>query len=141
MLHLFHPALVHFSIALLALGGSVEAVGLLARREGPTRFGGALVVLGTLSLVPTVVSGFLAADTVSPDGPVATALLARHERNGLILLGWFGGMLFWKGWHRGRLPGGQGRLYALLLLTGVTLVAYGAWLGGLLVYRHGVGVG
>lgn len=141
MMHLFHPALVHFSIALLVLGGLMEAAGLFARSDGSTRFGGTLVVLGTLSLVPTLITGFLAANSVTPEGSSATAMLARHERNGLILLGWFVGLQFWKAWNRGRLPDGQRQLYALFLLVGVLLVAYSAWLGGALVYGYGLGVG
>ncbi len=139
MLHLIHPAFVHFSIALLILGGVIEAAGLFASREPLARFGGTLLVLGTLSLVPTIVTGFLAANTVTP-GDGATGLLGSHERNGLLLLGCFVALQFWKAWYRGQLPASQRRLYAVLLLVGVLLVGYSAWLGGQLVYLHGVGV-
>jgi len=139
MLHLIHPAFVHFSIALLVLGGVAEAAGLFATRESLCRFGGTLVVLGTLSLVPTIVTGFLAANTVTP-AAAATGLLGSHERNGLLLLGCFVALQFWKAWHRGQLPENQRRAYAALLLLGVLLATYSAWLGGQLVYRYGVGV-
>ena len=139
MLHLIHPALVHFSVSLLILGGAVEAWALLTRRDAPARFGGILVVCGTVSLLPTIVAGYLAANTIelpSAAGPVLEA----HERNGLFLIGLFVGAQFWKGWFRGELPRGQRPFYALLLIAGVALAAYSALLGGELVYYLGVGV-
>ena len=60
VLHLVHPVLVHFTIAFLVVGGLVEAYGIAVARERPERFGGALTVLGTIALVPTIVAGFLA---------------------------------------------------------------------------------
>ena len=88
MLHLFHPAVVHFPVALLVLGGLCEAGGLLA-------------------WIPTVVTGYLAANTVLLSGP-ARPVFDLHELNGWLI--------------------------------GVALVAWGAWLGGEMVYGHGVGV-
>ena len=54
MLHLVHPVLVHFTIAFLVVGGLVETYGIAVARERPERFGGALTVLGTIALVPTM---------------------------------------------------------------------------------------
>jgi uncharacterized membrane protein len=139
MLHLIHPALVHFTVAFLVLGGACEAAGLLAGRSGLARWGGGLVLVGAVSLVPTIVSGYLAANTIERvEG--ARELLAAHERNGLLLLGAVAGCLFWKSWCGGRLPPGHQRPYALLLAGTVLLAVWGAWLGGRMVYAHGVGV-
>ena len=66
MLHLFHPALVHFSVAFLIAGGVLEAWGILTRRAGPEKFGAVLVLAGTVSLLPTVVAGTLAANRAGP---------------------------------------------------------------------------
>lgn len=140
MLYLLHPALVHFSVALLILGSLVEAVGLLSEREPLSRFGGVLVILGALSLVPTVITGYLAANT-APSADAARAWLDDHERSGWIVVGWFVATQFWKAWHRGRLPRGQRTFYAVLLVAGALLTAYAAVLGGRLVYLHAVGVG
>lgn len=139
MLHLFHPAFVHFSVALLIVGGLWEAWGQLTDRERAMRSGGTLTIFGTLSLLPTVVSGYFAANTV-PVPPAAKGDFDLHELNGWLVVAVFVGLLFWKGWHRGEVPAGQRRLYGAVLLVGVLLVGLGAFLGGELVYLHGVGV-
>lgn len=139
MLHLLHPAAVHFSVALLVLGGLGESYGILTRRLVLERWSGTLVVLGTLSLFPTIVTGFLAENTLSPSEGVAP-LLALHERNGLIVLGAFLLLALWKAWGGGAVPRSQRLAYAIALLVAVGLVAYGAFLGGRMVYGWGLGV-
>jgi len=139
MLHLFHPALVHFSVALIVLGGVAEAGGLLAHREALARWGGQLLLIGLVSLVPTIASGYLAGNTVNPTGE-GFALLDSHEKNGLIVLVLLVGSQFWKAWCGGSLRGAAAKLYAALLVAIVLLTIYGAWLGGQMVYVQGVGV-
>ena len=139
MMHLFHPALVHFSVAFLITGAVAEAWGLLRRKARVARFGAALLVLGTVSLIPTVLSGYVAANTVDPS-PDGRALLDAHERNAWFVLALFTILLFWKGWFRGQLPEGQRVLYAGLLIGAALLTTYSALLGGEMVYLLGVGV-
>ncbi len=140
MLHLFHPALVHFAVAFLIVGGATEAIGILARREAAERFGGALTLVGTGALLPTIVAGYLAENTLSPP-PAAVATLEAHERVALVLLATFLIALLWKAWDRGRVREELRPFYAAWLLFGVGLTAAAAFLGGELVYLHGLGVG
>ncbi len=139
MVHLFHPALVHVSVAFLIVGGALEAWGVLTARVGAARFGGAATVVGTLSLVPTIATGYVAANAVYM-GAAARRTLAWHELNGWLVLGVFVAALFWKAWCRGEIPPAQRPYYGVLLLLGVALAAVSAFLGGELVYVHGVGV-
>lgn len=139
MLHLVHPIFVHFSVGFLVAGGIVESLAIFAGWEKAERFAAVLVLAGTVSLVPTVAAGFLAQNVL--DIPAAAGpLLERHERTGLWILAVFLVSQLWKGWCGGRLPAGQRRPYAVLLLLGAALVAYGAFLGGEMVYGFGVGV-
>jgi len=140
VLALIHPALVHFSVALLVVGGLIEAWGLLGRSERARSFGAPLTLAGTISLVPTVAAGFLAINSVALP-PGAERIAARHETVGLLVLALFVASQFWKGWVGGRLPDSQRAAHAALLVAGVLLLIYGALLGGELVYAHGVGVG
>ena len=139
MLHLFHPALVHATVAFLIVGGLVEAYGIGRHRDGVERFGGALVVLGTVSLVPAIVAGFLAENslTLSTAGEEA---VDNHERIGLLVLGVFVPLLLLKAWGRGRPPLRFRGLYAAGLIVGVALAVTAAYLGGVMVYALGVGV-
>jgi uncharacterized membrane protein len=139
MLHLFHPAVVHVSVAFLVVGGVVEIWGLLRHHPGASRFGVVLVVIGTLSLVPSLVTGYLAANTITlPEG--TRSLLDAHERNGWILFGLFGGMLFWRAFAGGEPSSAQRPFYVAVLVVAVLFTAYNALLGGEMVYLHGVGV-
>ena len=83
MLHLIHPVLVHATVAFLIVGGIVEAYGIARRREGPARFGGALVVWGTVSLAPTIIAGFIAENVLTLSAAAADAV-DDHERFGLL---------------------------------------------------------
>lgn len=137
-MHLVHPAFVHFAVAFLVAGGLLEAWGILARRAGAERFGAAILVAGVIALVPTVGSGIVALNSVDLP-PAARETASDHESAGFLILGAFLSLMLWKGWHRGRLPDGHRRPYALALIASVALAVYGAFLGGRLVYGFGVG--
>ena len=139
MLHLIHPVFVHVTVSFLVVGGLVEAYGIVRRREGAERFGGGLVVIGTASLVPTLIAGFLAENSLSftPEGSQA---VAGHTRLGLLVFGVFVPLLLMKAWGRGRPPERWRGLYAAGLVVGVGLTIGAAYLGGLMVYELGVGV-
>jgi len=139
MLHLIHPAFVHFSVAFVVAGGIAEIWGLLGANDAVRRWGAILLLVGLASLVPTVVSGYLAANSLEIPGATMD-LLDAHEQNAWILLGLLFASQFWKAWCGGEIPQ-RGRLfYAALLLATVLLALYGAWLGGRMVYGHGIGV-
>ena len=137
-MHLIHPALVHFAVAFLVAGCLLEAWGLIARRDAQARFGGALVIAGTIVLLPTVASGYLAVNSVTLS-PLAEAAAGDHERAGIIIILVFFALLLWKGWYRGSIPVELRRVYAAALIAALALVIYGAFLGGRLVYGFGVG--
>lgn len=138
-MYLLHPAFVHFSVACVTLGGACEIAGLLLRRAGLARWGGQLLLVGLGSLVPTLVSGYLAANTANV-GESGRALLGAHERNGWIVFALLLGTQFAKAWHAGRLPQRWDRWYALALALAVLFTCYNAWIGGQLVFAHGIGV-
>jgi uncharacterized membrane protein len=138
-LELLHPPLVHFAVAFLFAGAVGEGAGILLGRPTIERFSGTLVLLGTVALVPTVASGFLAGNVVRlPEG--SEPLYDRHEKVGLLLLGVFLGLAFWKAWDGGAIRPRVRLAYAAALLFAAALVAYQAWLGGALVYGSGIGV-
>jgi uncharacterized membrane protein len=140
VLHLFHPALVHVTVAFLVTGGLVEAYGIARRRDAFERFGTILVVAGTVSLLPTLLAGFLAENSLTLTEAGAAAV-DQHERYGLMVLGVFLPLLLVRAWGRGRVPDDLRPVYAIGLLVGVALTILVAYLGGRMVYGLGVGVG
>jgi len=140
LLHLFHPALVHLTVAFLVAGGIVEALGLLRRHASWEATGTALVVAGTLALVPTLITGFLAENSLTLSEAGAAAV-DQHERFGIMVLGVFLPLVLVRAWGRGRVPERARGLYAAGLLAGVALTIVVAFLGGRMVYELGVGVG
>ena len=80
--------------------------GAMFGRGGRDRNGNPLVLLGLASLVPTLVTGYLAANSLAIEMNVRD-LLDAHERNGWFLLGLLLGTQFWKAWCGGRPPGRQ----------------------------------
>jgi len=139
VLHLVHPVLVHATVAFLIVGGLVEVYGIARRREGAERFGGILVVLGTASLVPAIVAGFLAENSLTLSIAGAEAV-DDHERLGLLVLGVFVPLLLMKAWGRGRPPLRFRGLYVSGLIVGIVLASAAAYVGGFMVYELGVGV-
>jgi uncharacterized membrane protein len=138
-LHLFHPAIVHVTVAFLTVGGLVEAFGIVRRRDAVERFGMVLVVAGTVALLPTLATGFLAQNVLTLT-PAAAEAVDRHERFGIMVLGVFLPLMLVRAWGRGRVPDGARTLYAAGLLLGVALTVVVAFLGGRMVYGLGVGV-
>ena len=138
-MHLIHPALVHFSLAFIFVGCASEVCGLLSRRDSFARWGSRLTLIGLASLVLTIASGYLAANTLDFDDEGLT-LLDSHERNGWILLGVLFVSQFWKAWCGGRIPDRLAPLYVLMLTAALALTVWGAWLGGQMVYGQGIGV-
>jgi len=139
MWHLIHPVMVHFTVAFLLVGAVGEACGLLRSREGLAGVCSRLTLIGTLSLLPTIVSGVLAVNTFDVR-PSASGVLDLHEAGAVATVIVFVGLHFWKGWVGGTLSAGQQKGYAWLLLFGAALVVYGALLGGELTYFNGAGV-
>jgi uncharacterized membrane protein len=139
MLHLVHPVLVHATVSFLIVGGLVEALGIARRHESAERFGGTLVTLGTALLVPTIVAGYLAQNSLTLSAAQASAVDG-HERYGLMVLGAFVPLIILKAWGRGKPPANLRSVYVGLLLLGVALAAAAAYAGGVMVYELGVGV-
>lgn len=157
-----HIALVHFPIALLAIGTAIEVFCFLGWRRSSFRTAGRwMILLGALCSMPVAFSGLYAmvdvmARSGAPDGYTSFAELKslsavhadesawRHlERHlwlqvaatgaaMLVVLLWIACSDVWRRTLRLSLT--------LLLVAAVTVTLIGAHVGGKLVYEHGVGV-
>ncbi len=138
----WHPIVVHFTVALLVLSVVVHAASRLLpngdlRAEAQV-FARWSLWLGTGFAVATVVTGWLAYNSVTHDDASHAAMLV-HRNWALASLLVFLVVTSWSLWrYRGeRQPGA---MFVLVLLVAGGSLLTTAWRGGELVFRYGLGV-
>jgi uncharacterized membrane protein len=134
MSHPIHPALVHFPIACWTLATFCDFAGLFT--AAAWHIAAVFLVAGTLLAIPAMLAGMLELASVGEDSQV-TAIARRHVGAAVIAFSMYAITL-------ARRAGPEGVAIPswtdLILSAGgfLTLVLT-AWLGGSLVYTHGVG--
>lgn len=133
--HPVHPALVHLPIGLWF--AVIVWNGAAWLRPDPLwwQLGYWCLALGLLAALPTILAGFLDYVALAPDEPVdaATAhMLVMLSATAAFAAAWL---------LRARTGAALAPpVWALVSeLAGALLLAVGGWLGGTLVYRHGLG--
>ncbi|PAU77046.1 hypothetical protein CK501_15105 [Halovibrio salipaludis] len=137
----WHPVWVHFPIALLSMATVFFLLGLiLSGRAGENVTSAARwnLVLGCFLLLPTLVTGYLAYNSVAHDGPGHQAM-ERHMTAAWVTVAVFAlaAVLAWLDRRRTR---GASVLLAAVMLVGTAAVGVTGYLGAENVYRHGLGV-
>jgi nitrite reductase/ring-hydroxylating ferredoxin subunit/uncharacterized membrane protein len=128
--HPFHPVLTEITIGAWFIGGVFDAVGAIGRSRGARLTGDRLAAIGTATAIPTALTG-LADFSTFPQWSANPATL--HAGLNLANLALYAASL------RERRRGNRRRGLALSWLAqGLTMAS--AWLGGMLVYKHKVGV-
>jgi nitrite reductase/ring-hydroxylating ferredoxin subunit/uncharacterized membrane protein len=128
--HPFHPVLTEITIGAWFIGGVFDAVGVIGRSRSARTAGDRLAAIGTACAVPTALTG-LADFSTFPQWSAKPATL--HAALNLANLGLYAASL------RERRRGHRSRGLALSWLA-QSLTLASAWLGGMLVYKHKVGV-
>ena len=134
-----HPGLVHFPIAFLTVFFLLEMLGMFIPGGRLRQTASAMLYCGTLGALLAAAAGLYAANTV-PHGAEVHDIMEWHERFGLAVAGLALGFSAWRYWAR---PAVQGMERALLSALSIIMMAglvFGADLGGLMVYGHGVAV-
>ncbi len=134
-----HPLLVHFPIALLSCFFLLDFFGTMFKKTLWRDIAGGLLYLGTFFAVFTVIAGFMAEESV-PHGGNVHEIMERHEMLGISVLSLAALLSIWRWLARGRIKGEANILYLLLSAVLCVLLALGADLGGLMVYKYGVAV-
>lgn len=133
--HPLHVLLTHFPLAFLSVVFPLELAALLGWATGWTLAFWAQVA-GLAASLPAAATGLLDLAALR-DRPAADALANRHMYVMLGAVSAAGGGLFLKG---GPAPvhGWEAFVILGLSLCSLGLLAWGGWLGGELVFRHGV---
>ena len=134
-LHEVHAALVHYPIALLPLSVGADLIARFADSDGAAELGRRTIGLAAGSAAASAVAGLIAQEGVKTHGEISHAELVTHRTLNLGAVAVTGLMALSR---RGRRRAGWGYLAAGLATIGG--VVYSAYLGGNMVYKHGVGV-
>ena len=139
-----HPLVVHFPIALFVTAFALETIGLIFRWESARRVAWWNLAAGSLGAVAAVLTGRAAAATAKHSFEIHQ-VMTQHERAGYLVLWLLGVVVAWRlasrTWRVARPPLAAATRWIgwvmLAVLCGT--LAYGAHLGGRLVYEYGVG--
>ncbi|MBJ6128442.1 DUF2231 domain-containing protein [Microvirga splendida] len=129
-----HPAIAHFPVALLPTAVVCDLVGRLTDNDALMETGRQLMPIAAASAAATGIAGFAAQEAVRTRD-VSHDLLVTHRTLNIGLLALSVGLAAIRA--RSRRPSAG---YLLAGLAGAALVTYSGYLGGRMVYAHGVGV-
>jgi uncharacterized membrane protein len=134
-----HPLFVHFPIALLTMSFLFDAIGLATKRVELLRTGWWSLAAGTVGLLATVVSG-LRAEQSLVISTAAREYFETHEQIAFLVAGMYALLFLWRVANRTHLPAKREWFFVGGSFIGVVALWLGAWYGGELVFRFGVGV-
>ncbi len=134
----WHPFFVHFPMALWPCGTLVLIAAFLAKRQEWQVIAWTMLSLGTLGVIPTVLSG---QHDIQPLLDSNNLLLLRHRDLGNMLPWLMGALLLAKAHvsFSKKAPVIPVWIWCFFSLAISLLLLYSGYLGGQLVYRHGLG--
>ena len=133
-LHEVHPSLVHYPLALLPLAVVTDTLGYLTRNRRLLAAGRWATLLTAATAAAAGTAGLLAQEEVVAEGK-ARDLLVTHRTMNIALTLATAVLAAWR-WRR-RAPS---PLSLAVGAVGLGAMSYSAYLGGRMVYEHGVGV-
>lgn len=129
-----HPSIVHFPIALLPVAIGADLLGTLTGIRALSEVGRVLMPVAAVGAAAAAVTGLVAQEESNAEG-LAGDLLVTH-RNLNISLTAVTSLMAARRWSEEEAGPG----YLALGLAGLGALSYSAYLGGKMVYEHGVGV-
>lgn len=136
MKHPIHPILVHFPIAAWIISTLGDITSLFTN-EQVSWVAGVLLVIGTITALFAMVTGLIELSKIDSQNP---AMKIANQHMMYIIISWscYAVSLFL------RLDGTQlsqpGVFAIIMSVAGLIFLCIAGWLGGKLVYEHGIGV-
>jgi nitrite reductase/ring-hydroxylating ferredoxin subunit/uncharacterized membrane protein len=128
--HPLHPVLTDVTVGAWTMGALFDVIGELTDDDFSRRVGDRLTAVGTASALPTALTGLADYSTVKQSAVTPTTVHAAMNYVGTAMY-----LMSLRERNRGRRRKGLAWSMLAYGLTGAS-----AWLGGHLVYKHGVGV-
>lgn len=136
--HPIHPMLVPFPIALWSTSFALDIWYYFERNPTWLYASKFMIAAGCLGAVAAAVVGII--DWLTLKDKQVVRIANWHARLNIVALIVFSISLFFRMQSGGAIVGHRLTVPFLLSLLGVILIAISGWLGGELVFRHGVGV-
>lgn len=133
-----HPIIVDFAIALLVVSVAFDALASIVDDRDLRVVSWWCLMLGTVAAALAVLSGYAAANLAGSE-PEIVDTIALHRNLGIVTLACFGGCAVWRSRAPGSFPQRLREAYWALTAVGLGALVVTAYLGGVLVFRHGVG--
>lgn len=134
-----HPLIVHFPIGLLCAAGLFLIGFVTTKRPSYQTMFVHTFFLGVCGLLAAVLTGLSQEDSLLQNQAIHE-LLETHELLGYVALGVFAALLFWKLKRKAHMQRKELSFFACIYLVALAVMAFGAHLGGQMVYIHGAGV-
>ncbi len=134
-----HPMLVHFPIAFLNGFLLMEVIGFISKRDEFRAAARWMLYLGTLGALVAVVAGLRAEATLSHNEAIHE-VLTKHEGLGITVLVLSIILSVWRTFRERRFKAPERVLFMIVAAVMLGVMAFGADMGGLMVYKHGAGV-
>lgn len=135
----WHPFIVHFPIALLPTFFVLDITGVIRKNNELRQVASYFLYLGAISSVIAIIAGFKAAETVIHDN-IAHSVMEVHELYGLIVTALALVLALWRYHNKAPQRLMANVLHQILSVLLCVFLTLGADLGGLMVYKYGVGV-
>lgn len=134
-----HPLVLHFPIAFLFGFFLLDLYGLAFRKQEARKLASGLVYLGAAGAILTAASGLVAAEIV-PHGSQVHEIMEWHQRAGLTVCVLSVMLAVWRRFS-GIPASAMANTFSMLISSIIAMVLFlGADMGGMMVYKHGVGV-
>ncbi|MFW6198212.1 MAG: DUF2231 domain-containing protein [Acidobacteriota bacterium] len=135
-----HSVVVDFAVALLITSMACDLLGRVAEEDDLVTVATWTLYFGTMAAGFAVLSGYAAHDLAAPTGAAGETALS-HRNAALVTLSCFAACTIWRLRGHGEIRGRWCGLYWLIASVGLGSLVVTGWLGGRLVFFHGVGVG
>ena len=134
-----HPMVVHFPIALLNAFLLMELLGFALKREELRVAATWMLYLGTLGALVAVLAGLWAESSVA-HGEEVHSIMVAHRNLGIAVLSISVVLSAWRIFAKGKFSLRGQIIHLVVAFAMIVTMAFGADLGGLMVYKYGVAI-
>ena len=138
-IYLFHPMIVHFTIALFSFSVLMDILGLIMKKDSFHVASWYSLITSVVAVIFTVIAGAIAENMVKIS-PAAQDILEIHEKIGFSVVTIILSLAIWRIILKGKMPIKGLTLFMVISVIGVIIMTIGGYFGGELVYTYEVAV-